>query len=153
MRRKRMFGVDLASDARASSRLLAANWQTTAIAVASGLVVWGFKHFGLGELALPLWSSIAALALTIATKWSVRRRAWFWIAMSAFATAHVLAFEYAVRWESWVSVKGFVLLALLDWLVMITTIGLVGKAMGERPIAHKSRQRTKLSTKKTRNSN
>jgi len=73
--------------------------------------------------------------------------------MSAFATAHVLAVEYAVRWENWVSVKGFVLLALLDWLVMITTIGLVGKAMGERPIVYKSRQRTKPSTKKTRNSN
>jgi hypothetical protein len=117
------------------------------VIVVSGVAVWAFKHFGKDDLALPLWSGIAALLLTVATKWSLRRRAWFWIAMSVLVAAHVPAVVLAVQWRNWVSVKAYVLLVLFDWLVMIWILGLVGKIKGERPVGRRPLHRPKPTTK------
>jgi hypothetical protein len=135
-----MLGVDLTKDSDAESRPFAAQWKP---AVAIVLLVVAMKYFGGHELALPMWSGAAALVLTIATRWKLHRRTWFWGVMSVFIAAHVLAVMFAVRWQSWVSVKGFVLLAVLDWLVMMWVLNLVGKAMGKRLTCHRSHQPSK----------
>jgi hypothetical protein len=141
-------GVDLTKEPRDPSRPFAAQWKP---AVVIALFVLALKQFGGHEPALPIWGSIAALALAFATKWKLRRRAWFWIVMAVFVVAHVLAVVFASSWENWVSVKGFVLLVVLDWLVMIWVLGLAGKAMGEHRIVHRPHQRPKPATKEPGN--
>lgn len=143
-----MLGVDLTKDSDSESRPFAAQWKP---AVAMILLVLTMKCIGGHELALPMWSGAAALVLTIATKWRFHRRAWFWGVMSAFVAVHVLTVIFAVRWQSWVSVKGFVLLAVLDWLVMIWVLSLIGKAMGMRPMPHRSHQPSKHAANESNN--
>lgn len=135
-----MLGIDLTKDSDGEPRPFAAQWKP---AVAIILLVLAMKYFGWHELPLPIWGGVAALVLTIATEWRLHHRAWFWSVMSVFVAAHVLALIFAARWENWVSVKGFVLLAVLDWLAMRWVLSLVGKAIGEHPISHKSHRPSK----------
>jgi chromate transport protein ChrA len=130
-----MLEVDLTKGAHAGSRLFTPPWKPAVVIM---LFVLALKHFGEIDRALPVLSGITALALTFVTKWRLRRRAWFWIVMSIFVLAHVPAVVFAVRWERWVSVKGFGLVALLDWLVMIWILGLVGRERGEHVIANET---------------
>lgn len=130
-----MFEVDLAKGAHARSRLFTPSWKLAVVILLSYLALKNFEEI---EGTLPALSGITALALTLVTKWRLHRRLWFWIAMSIFVIAHVPAVVFAVRWGNWVSVKGFGLLALLDWLAMIWIIGLIGRIKGEHvPSRHR----------------
>jgi hypothetical protein len=133
-----MFRVDLEQGVRAS-RLFTPPWKP---AVVIFLFVLALKHFEGIERALPVLSGTTALALTFVTRWKLRGRAWFWIVMSVFVIVHVPVVVFAARWEGWVSVKGFGLVAMLDWLVMIWILGLVGTAVGKGPSPHHSHHRS-----------
>lgn len=141
-----MLGVDLTKDIRVTSRLFTPPWKPAAVIVGSGIFVLAFEHFGGNELALPVWSSISALLLTVATKWRLRRRAWFWVTMSAFVATHVPVGVFAAQLGSWISVKGFVLLVVLDWLVMTWVLGLAGRIFGEKSTGRRLRHRPKSTT-------
>jgi hypothetical protein len=142
-----MLGVDLTEDVRSASRLFTPQWRPAIVIVGSGLFVLVFDRFGWTELAVPLWSGIAALLLTFATKWRLRRQTWFWVVMSVFLVLHVPVVMFSSSLKPWVSVKGFVLLALLDWLVMIWMLGLVGRMLGVKPASSRAHHQSRLSTK------
>jgi hypothetical protein len=145
-----MLEVDLTKGAHAGSRLFTPPWKPAVVIMLFALAL---KHFGGIDRALPVLSGITALALTFVTKWRLRRCAWFWIVMSIFVLAHVPAVVFAVSWERWVSVKGFGLVAVLDWLVMIWILGLVGRVREEHVIDRESHQPARSTRKRSRNPN
>ena len=79
-------------------------------------------------------ATIAVLAFTIAVKWKLRQRVWFWITMTVIAALHVLLIS-SVPWTTeWVPALVITPIIIVDFYGILWILSVVGKFMkGEAP--------------------
>lgn len=93
---------DVKNDIKAARKIRLPWWAVLCLIIGGVPICWLFDHFGTLDTALPTLMSIAVLALAIAVKWKLRRRAWFWITMAILAALHVLLILFVPWTSKWV---------------------------------------------------
>ena len=95
-----------------------------------------FDHFGKLALARPTLFSVATIAITVAMRWKLRRRVWFWMTIVAFAALHV-ALILSVPWtDTWIPALAIAPVLIADSYAMLWAISLVARRMGEPTTAN-----------------
>jgi len=92
--------------------------------------VFLFAIYGRLELAMPLMIIIGMHGLVIFFKWKLRRRAWFWIAMTVSAALHVpliLFVPWTTRWIPALAITGG---ATADFFLILWILLVVERLMG-----------------------
>lgn len=86
-----------------------------------------FAYFGKEALARPTLYSAAMITITIAMRWKLRRHAWFWTTMTAFAALHVLLIV-SVPWSTrWLPAIVLAPIGIADLYAMLAILSVVGK--------------------------
>ena len=106
-------------------------WGVLCVMLGALPVFWLFDHFGKSALARPTLYSVATLAITVAMRWKLRRRVWFWITMVAFAALHVALIVFVPWTTEWVPPLAIAPVLIADSYAMLWAISLVAKRMGE----------------------
>lgn len=71
---------------------------TVAIIFAVVLFLLPFYYFGRMDMARPSLFAATAIACAIATRWKLRNRRWFWLAIGTVTAAHVYLIA-RFRWD------------------------------------------------------
>ena len=90
-----------------------------------------FVRFGRFELARPTFFSIVVVVFTMALKWELRGRVWFWAAMVSIAALHI-PLILCVPWTTrWIPGRVMAPIAAADVAGMVALITLLEKRFGE----------------------
>src|ERR1043166_6501931 len=116
-------------DIKAAKKIRLPWWGVLCGIIGSTLGAWLFDHLGRLDLAIPVLLSIAVLAFSIAVKWQLRQRVWFWITMTVIATLHVLLI-LSVSWPTeWVPALVITPIITVDFYAILWILSVVGKHM------------------------
>ncbi len=120
---------DIKEDIKAARQIRLPWWLLLGLGIGSLPMYWLFDHFGRFGLALPAVDSILVVAFTIAVKWKLRRKAWFWGTMAILALLHVLLI-LCVPWPTkWVPALAIAAVGSADVIVMLAILALVERFM------------------------
>jgi len=117
-----------------SKRRAISDW--TALAIVAGAVAFliPFYYFDRMDLARPSLFSATAIGCAVATRWKVRKSAWFLAAIAMVIALHVFAIV-RVQWdEEWVSIYVLGTFALIDYgliLAFVKLIEVICRSSGE----------------------
>ena len=80
---------DYKSEINAAKQIRLAGWRLVCWMVICAMIIRPLGHSGRLDLALPILNSIAVIGVVVALNWKMRRRVWFWIAITIIAALHV----------------------------------------------------------------
>lgn len=122
---------DIKSDIKAAKRVRLPGWVILCGGFSCFSLGFLFAHFGKLGLALPTFCSVGVLGFTIAVKWKLRRRVWFWVTMTVLGAFHVLL-VLSVPWTTnWVPGLFIAPILGVDFYAMLWILAVVGKLMQE----------------------
>ncbi len=76
-------------------------WGVLFVIIATFLIGLLFDHFGKFALARPTLVSVAIIIITVAMRWKLKGRVWFWVTMAFLAALHVpliLLIPWTANW-------------------------------------------------------
>ncbi|HEV2422869.1 MAG TPA: hypothetical protein VGS59_14250 [Candidatus Acidoferrales bacterium] len=120
---------DIKNDIKAAKRVRLPGWVMLCAGFGCFSLAFLFARFGKLDLALPTFCSVGVLGFTIAVKWKLRRRVWFWVTMTVLGAVHVLLI-LSIPWTTnWV--PGLLIAPILgvDFYAMLWILAVVGKLM------------------------
>ena len=87
-------------------------------------------HFGMLNMALPLFVCVAAFGLVIYIRWDLRRRVWFWATVATLAVLHALLI-WNIPWTSkWVPAAAFAGMCSIDFVLMLWVLAALERLLG-----------------------
>ena len=89
-----------------------------------GLLLVELRRF---DLFMPTYVSIGVLGVTVAAKWRLRRRAWFWMTMTFLAGLHVPLILLVPWTTKWVPAPAAAAVGSADLIVMLAVVDIVGR--------------------------
>ena len=105
------------------------------------LVLGGFMllasmlhHFGKFALARPMVFSVSIIGVTIAMRWKLKGRVWFWITMTFLTALHVPLILFIPWTTRWIPALVLIPIGIADLYAMLWVVSVVAKLKGE-PIA------------------
>ena len=126
MKRHPRLTNEVKDDLKVAKKIRVPWWALLSLMIVSLPIYWVFDHFQRLEIARPILMGVAALALLIAVKWTLRRRPWFWLTMAAIAALHVpliLLVPWTTRWVPAPVWAGGACLDLVLALVIVEFVG------------------------------
>lgn len=99
------------------------------LAIVGGTILIGllFSHFGKLALARPTLLSVGMIIIVIAMKRELRRRVWFWIAITVITALHVLLILFVPWTTGWVPAMVTIPFGIVDLYAMLALFSVVGK--------------------------
>jgi hypothetical protein len=88
-------------------------------------------HFGKLALARPIMFSISIISITIALRWKLRGRMWFWITMAFLIALHVPLILFIPWTTKWIPALVLTPIGIADSYAMLWVISVVAKSKGE----------------------
>ena len=122
---------EVKDDIKAAKKIRLPWWAVLCLLVFGMPLPWLFDHFGILNLMLPIWNSVAILGFMLALKWKLRRHAWFWITMTVIAALHVPLILFVPWGTRWVPALAIAAIDSVDFCLILWAIAAVGKLMGE----------------------
>jgi hypothetical protein len=114
-------------DLKAAKKMRLPWWGVLCVIFGTIPVCFLFDHFGRFDLARPTVLTLGILGFALAVKWRLRRRVWFWSAMTVFVLLHVLLI-LSVTWTTkWVPAAVSAGIGSIDLYVMLTILSVVEK--------------------------
>lgn len=111
-----------------------------AIVVCTIPVALLFDHFGILDLVMPVYGTVAVLLLTIRFHWELKRRPWFWMVIAVWAALHAWMLV-RVHWpHQWIPGRAWGGAATLDTVATFVIVALIEKLLHEGPFAPKARR-------------
>lgn len=130
-----LLGNDIRHDIKAARKIWLPWWAVLCIIIGALPIYWLFDHFGRFDIALPTLNSIAVLGFTIAVKWKLRFRGWFWATIAVLAGIHVPLVLFVPWTTKWVPAIAIAAIDSADLVVMLAILAIVGKLVGEAKAA------------------
>jgi hypothetical protein len=109
-------------------------WGVLCVIVGAFPLFFLFDHFGKLALARPILYSAAIIAITVAMRWKLRGRVWFWATMAVFTALHAVLILLVPWTTKWIPVLLIIPIGIADSYAMLWVISIVAKSKGE-PIA------------------
>ncbi len=120
---------EIKNDIKAAKKLRLPWWGIVSGIIGSALCAWLFDQFGKLDLVLPTLNGFAVLGFTIALKWKLRQRVWFWTTLTVIAAVHVVL-VVSIPWSSkWIPAMAIAAIDTADLVVILGIISVVGKFM------------------------
>ena len=125
---------DIKSSIRAAKKIRLPWWGVLCLIIGSLPIYWLFDHFSKLSSALPTLNCIAVLCFAIATKWKLRRGAWFWFTMAIIAALHIPLILFLPWTARWVPAFAIAAIDSVDLIVILAILSVVGR-LSEGPRA------------------
>ena len=90
-------------------------------------IIWLFDHLARFDLALPTLLSVGMLGFTIALKWKMRGRVWFWMTMTVIAALHLPLIVFVPWPTKWIPAPLLVPFCIADLCAMLAIVSVMGK--------------------------
>ena len=110
------------------------------------LVLGGFillasmlHHFGKFALARPIMFSVSIIGVTIAMRWKLKGRVWFWITMTFLTAFHVPLILFIPWTTKWIPALVLIPIGIADLYAMLWVVSVVGKLAGEKKATERRR--------------
>ena len=97
----------------------------------AALLYFLFDHFGNAAIARPTLYSVAIIIITIAMRWKLKGRVWFWVTMAFLAALHVPLIVFIPWTDKWVPALVVIPIGIADSYAMLWVISVVAKYKGE----------------------
>ena len=120
-----MFQADLEQGRKGAVKPFAANWRGLVVVLPVAGLYLGAEKLWPGERAMPALSCAVAMCGLLWMFWRRRKSEKFWIALAGMTVAQVPVALLEARLTGLKLGKGWLLLALLDWIAMVFVMGRV----------------------------
>lgn len=118
---------DIKNDVKSAKNMRLPWWGVLCVIIGCVPICWLLDSLGRLDLARPALCSLGMIGVAIAMKWKLRRRGWFWIAMTVIVALHVLLI-LSVSWTTkWVPAMAIVPIGIADLYLMLAIVSLVGR--------------------------
>lgn len=104
-------------------------WGYIFIPVGAFLLIALFDHLGKLALARPTVFSVSIIIITVAMRWKLKGRVWFWITMASLAALHVPLILFIPWTTKWIPVLVIIPIGIADLYAMLWVCSVVGKFM------------------------
>jgi hypothetical protein len=102
------------------------------IAVVTFPLVPLLDRVGRPEMEWPAYLALSMILLAIKVCRDIRGRWWFWVTIVAVAALHVPLLIHTAKRLSGISVRGMLVLGILDILIILAVISLVERLVGTK---------------------
>lgn len=109
-------------------------WGYISIPIGAFLLFALFDHVGKLALARPTVFSVSIITITVAMRWKLKERVWFWITMASLAVLHVPLILFIPWTTKWIPVLIILPVGIADLYTMLWIISVVGKLWGNRSL-------------------
>ena len=106
-------------------------WGVLFVIIGTFLIGLLFDHFGELALARPILVSVAIFIITIAMRWKLKGRVWFWVTIAFLAALHFPLILLIPWTANWVPALVVIPIGIADSYAMLWVISVVEEYKGE----------------------
>ena len=123
---------EVKSDIKAAKKVCLPWWGVLCLLIGGMPLPWLLERFGRPNLMMPMWNSVAVLALIFALKRGLYRQTWFWLTMAVIAVLHVALVLFVPWTRLWVPALVIACIDSVDFCMMLWTLSVVRRLAGGR---------------------